>query len=234
MAEQLTFDLPVRPAMGREDFFVTDSNAGALAQVEAWRDWPHGKLVLAGPEGAGKTHLVHVWAAMAGARIVTATQVDEAEILRAGQGGALAVEEVDRISGDREAETRLFHLHNALAQARAPVIFTARTPPARWGLTLADLDSRMRQAALARIEAPDDALLSALMVKLARDRGLGLTPAIVAHVLPRIERSAAAVLDVVLRLDALALAEKRPPRLADAKAALAGAAAPVSPSRGTP
>jgi hypothetical protein len=31
----------------------------------------------------------------------------------------------------------------------------------------------MRQAELARIEAPDDALLSALMVKLAHDRGWG-------------------------------------------------------------
>jgi hypothetical protein len=29
----------------------------------------------------------------------------------------------------------------------------------------------MRQAALARIEAPDDALLSALLLKLAHDRG---------------------------------------------------------------
>jgi hypothetical protein len=35
MAEQLVFDLPVRPAMGRDDFFVTGSNAGALAQVDA-------------------------------------------------------------------------------------------------------------------------------------------------------------------------------------------------------
>jgi hypothetical protein len=66
MAEQLVFDLPVRPAMGRDDFFVTGSNAAALAQVDGWRDWPFGKLVLVGPEGAGKTHLAHVWAAGAG------------------------------------------------------------------------------------------------------------------------------------------------------------------------
>jgi hypothetical protein len=49
MAEQLVFDLPVRPAMGRDDFFVSGSNAGALAQVDGWRDWPFGKLVLVGP-----------------------------------------------------------------------------------------------------------------------------------------------------------------------------------------
>jgi len=49
--------------------------------------------------------------------------------------------------------------------------------------------------------------------------------------LPRIERSAAAVHGFVGRLDALALADKRPPRLSDAKAALAEDTAPVSPSR---
>jgi chromosomal replication initiation ATPase DnaA len=230
MAEQLVFDLPVRPAMGRDDFFVTGSNAVALAQVDGWRDWPFGKLVLVGPEGAGKTHLAHVWAAGSGARIIAATEVDEAEILRADATPALVVEAADRVAGDAGAETRLFHLHNAYAQRGAPVLYTATRPPAQWGLTLPDLDSRMRQAALARIEAPDDALLSALLVKLAHDRGLKLTPAILAHVLPRIERSAAAVRGFVGRLDARALAAKRPPRLADAKAALAEGAAPMSPS----
>jgi hypothetical protein len=48
--------------------------------------------------------------------------------------------------------------------------------------------------------------------------------------LPRIERSAAAVRGFVGRLDARALAAEAPPRLADAKAALAEGAAPVSPS----
>jgi chromosomal replication initiation ATPase DnaA len=115
MAEQLVFDLPVRPAMGRDDFFVTGSNAAALAQVDAWRDWPFGKLVLVGPEGAGKTHLAHVWAARAGARIVAAADLDEALI--AEDAGALAVEDADRVAGDRDAETRLFHLHNAMRSA---------------------------------------------------------------------------------------------------------------------
>jgi chromosomal replication initiation ATPase DnaA len=232
MAEQLVFDLPVRPAMGRDDFFVTGSNAGALARVDGWRDWPFGKLVLVGPEGSGKTHLAHVWAAQSGAGIVGAGEVDEAQIL--SDAPALAVEDADRLAGDVAAETRLFHLHNAMMQRGARVLFTARTPPARWGLSLPDLDSRMRQAELARIDAPDDALLSALMLKQAHDRGLGLTPAILAHVVPRIERSAAAVQAFVLRLDALALAEKRAPRLSDAKAVLAEGTAPVSPSRHTP
>ncbi|KPQ17344.1 MAG: ATPase involved in DNA replication initiation [Rhodobacteraceae bacterium HLUCCO18] len=231
MAQQLVFDLPVRPAMGRGDFFVSASNEVALARVDAWPEWSFGKLVLAGPEGSGKTHLAHVWAGQSGARIISARDVTEADVAQAGAWPALALEDVDRVAGDAAAEARLFHLHNALAATGAPLLLTARRPPARWGLGLPDLDSRMRQAELARIDAPDDTLLSALLLKLSHDRGLRLTPAILSHVLPRIERSAAALHGFVGRLDARALAVKRPPRLSDAKAALAEDMAPVSPSR---
>jgi chromosomal replication initiation ATPase DnaA len=232
MAEQLVLDLPVRPAMGRDDFFVTDSNAAALAMVEGWPDWPFGKLLLVGPEGAGKTHLAHVWAGESGARVIVAEELSEADVAQAR--GAMAVEDVDRIAGDLAAETCLFHLHNALAQLGAPMLLTARRPPAQWGLRLPDLASRMQQATLARIDAPGDALLSALLLKLSHDRGLKLTPAILAHVLPRIDRSAAGVRAFVERLDARAWVDKRAPRLADAKAALAEVDAPVSPSRHNP
>lgn len=234
MAQQLIFDLPVRPAMGRDSFFVTESNAAALAQVEAWAEWPFGKLVLVGAEGVGKTHLVHVWAAMTSARIISAQDISVEDIASAAQATAVAVEGADLVAGDAMAETRLFHLHNALVQRGLPMLLTARTPPAQWGLKLPDLDSRMRQATLARIEAPDDALLSALLVKLSHDRGLKLTPAILNHVLLRIERSAAAVHAFVTQLDARVLAEKRAPRLADAKACLAEIGTPVSPSGHNP
>ncbi len=40
LAEQLTFDLPVRPALGREDFFVSPANAATVATVEGWQAWP--------------------------------------------------------------------------------------------------------------------------------------------------------------------------------------------------
>jgi len=43
MAQQLVFDLPVRPAMGRGDFFVSASNEVALARVDAWPEWSFGR-----------------------------------------------------------------------------------------------------------------------------------------------------------------------------------------------
>jgi len=77
---QLALDLPARPALGRADFFVAKPNRLALAQVEAWPDWPGGRLALAGPAGSGKSHLAHVWAARAGARILPAASLARLDI----------------------------------------------------------------------------------------------------------------------------------------------------------
>ena len=72
---QLVLDLPARPALGRADFFVSPANALALAQVDAWPDWPARRLAVVGPAGAGKTHLVHVWAARSGAQVLAAADL---------------------------------------------------------------------------------------------------------------------------------------------------------------
>lgn len=228
MAEQLTFDLPLRPAMGRDDFYVSTANAAAVAQVDAWRDWPMGKLVLCGPEGSGKTHLVHVWAAQANAVIVQAADV-AAQLEALADAPAVAVEDADRSSDDHspqrdDREEALFHLHNALSHRGAALLITARRAPSRWNTALPDLASRMAQAGLATLDPPDDALLMAVMMKRAFDRQLALTPAILTYAAPRLERSFAAADAFVARIDALALAGKRKPAMGHARQALDEAA----------
>ena len=119
MRRQLTFDLPARPALGRDEFFVSPANAMAVTTIENWTRWPQGKLALVGPKGSGKTHLAHVWASEAGGRVIAAADLEAADIAALGAGGArLAVEDVDRIAGNAAAEQALFHLHNlVLAEA---------------------------------------------------------------------------------------------------------------------
>ncbi len=196
---------------------VTATNADAVAGIDAWREWPFSKMILIGPEGAGKTHLAHVWAAQSGARVIPAAGIPTTHI----DAPAVVVEDADRIAGDRDAETALFHLHNSLVQRGAPLLLTARDAPQRWGLCLPDLESRMGQAGLLRLPPPDDTLLMALMVKLATDRRMPLTPAILQFAAPRLERSAVGVQRFIAALDAAALAEKTPPKLRHAKALLA-------------
>ncbi|WP_306044526.1 DnaA ATPase domain-containing protein [Nioella sp. MMSF_3534] len=208
MAEQLLLDLPVRTALGRDEFYVSDANAAAVAGIEAWESWPHGKMVLVGPEASGKTHLAHVWAAMTGARVIDAGAL--ADLSPEHVGTALVVEDAERIT-ENAAETALFHLHNAVLGQGGRLLLTARTDPARWPVTLPDLKSRMQQAGVLKLQGPDDALLSAVMVKLAADRQLALGPELISYAVLRMERSFVAARQLVEAIDARALRDKTRP-----------------------
>lgn len=209
MAEQLTFDLPHRTARGREDFFVSPANAVAVATIEGWAQWPQGKLLLVGPEGAGKTHLAHVWAERTDARIVAARDLARADIAALAGLRALAVEDADRIAGVRASEEALFHLHNLLLAEGGVLLLTARRAPRSWPFVLPDLKSRAEGTATATIAPPDDALLGALLLKQFADRQLAVAPALVPYLVGRMERSSAAARDMVAALDARALATGR-------------------------
>jgi chromosomal replication initiation ATPase DnaA len=213
----------VREARGREDFLVAPANAAAVAALEAWRGWPDGRFVLTGPEGSGKTHLAHVWAAAAGARLAGPAAL-AADAVPALAAAPLALDDADGLAGDAAAETALLHCLNLAAAGGHPVLLTGRTRPEAWGLGLADLASRIGAAPRARLEPPDDNLLAAVMLKLCADRQIHVPPAVVLWLLPRMTRSLAFARRLVAALDARALAERRPVSRGMARAVLEGLA----------
>jgi chromosomal replication initiation ATPase DnaA len=208
MARQLTFELPLRAASGRDAFFVAAPNALAVAEIDRWRDWPARKLALVGPKGAGKSHLAAVWAAEADATILPAAAL--AEEGAPPPNGHMVIEGAEALAGDPVAEERLLHVHNAVLERGGRLLLTSRVPPARWPVALPDLASRLAATPVARLEPPDDALLAAVLVKLIEDRQLTVPPDVLEWVLPRMERSFAAAQALVAALDARALATGRP------------------------
>ncbi len=210
MARQLIFDLPVRPALGREDFFVSSANAVAVAAIEGWHNWPERKMVLVGELGSGKSHLAQVWSGLAGAEVLSAEELAGIDIpaLAAG-GGSLAVEDVNRVAGQAEPEEALFHLHNLLLAEGGTLLLTADTPPLQWPLTLADLASRMQATSVVMLERPDDDLLRAVLLKLFADRQLSVQPQIVDYLVTRMDRSLADAGKLVAEIDRAALSQSR-------------------------
>ncbi len=209
MPRQLAFNLPVKEALGRDDFFVSAANAAAVAAVEDWAQWPQGKLALIGPPGSGKTHLAQVWANDTGARVAQAADLAATDLADLDRFPRAVVEDADQVAGNPAAERALFHLHNLIAAADGRLLLTARTAPNRWPLTLPDLASRMQATAITTLDPPDDALLSAVLVKLFADRQLIVPPAIIPYLALRMTRSFASARSLVDRIDRRALAEGR-------------------------
>lgn len=206
--EQLPLPLPALRAMGREEFFVSEANRLAVAQIEDWRNWPARKLALTGPEGSGKTHLAHVWAELSGARIVPAPALEESDVPALAEA-PVCVEDVEAICGDRAREEVLFHLHNlVLAQGHA-LLLTSQAPPVAWALSLPDLKSRIMGAAAVRLSEPDDLLLSVLLAKLFADRQTPLAADVIPYLTGHMPRSYAAARQIADLLTAESLAQKK-------------------------
>ena len=201
-AQQLAFDLGHRKAFGRGDFLVSSANAEAVAWIDRWPEWPGQALAIYGPAGCGKTHLAHVFQESAGARFAAADDIKRLEEL-AGE----RVLVLDDAAG--LAEEPLLHLVNLHRARGGTMLLTAAQAPARWGVGLADLASRLAALPTAEIAPPDDALLAAVLVKQFADRQVAVAPEVIVYLMARLDRSFAAVAAAARALDDAALAAGR-------------------------
>ena len=203
---QLPLALPARRAQGRADFFISPSNALAMAQIDGWTQWPERKCLLLGPQGSGKSHIAQVWATDTGARVHSASSLDAMP----PEGGHHVIEDcADAIAQDPTAQERLFHWHNGILSSGGTLLLTGPAPLRSWDITLPDLFSRLDAAPRAVLEPPDDALLMALLVKLFEDRHIVPPADLIPYLASRIERSFSAAAQIVDDLDREALATGR-------------------------
>lgn len=206
MTDQLAFDLPAREAWSRQDFFTSPANEAALLAVEGWRNWPGGRMLLLGPQGSGKTHLAHIWAAETDALWLSPDDLSD-RLPDIPADACIIIDGAHRVA--RRSETALFYLYNRLIP-QGRLLLTAPAAPRDWGLALPDLLSRLQAMPIARLEAPDDALLAGVLVKMLTDRQITAPANLIPYLLPRMERSIAAARALTAALDARSLATQRP------------------------
>lgn len=206
----LTRDLPA----WADDLIVSDSNRAAALRLADWPRAPGDILALHGPAGSGKTRLAERWAERVGAIPVHGAEamlIDPLEL----EGRPVLLDRAQ----DADDET-LFHLFNLAQSGGGALLLVSRAAPARWAAALPDLRSRLAATPTVAVEAPDDAVLAAMLEARFAERGIRPTPEVVPYLVRRIARSAGAAEAVVERLDAL----HRPVTRALARQALRGGA----------
>ncbi len=211
---QLALDFPNHPCFGKDDYLVAPCNVEAVQMIDRWPDWPFFAVCIYGSEGCGKTHLAHVFAGNV-ARIThdpyrlplvqaSRLRLEDIHDLFA-QNRCLIVENLHR-PFDQEA---MFHLYNLYRNEGGNILFTSNEAPARLPLTLPDLRSRLNIVPSLEIKAPDDELLSALLIKLFADRQILPSPEIISYILANMQRSFAYARRLVAAIDRISLALKR-------------------------
>lgn len=189
----LQTDLPE----GEVGFVVSDSNRAAVEATEAWPGLIGGVMAICGPAGCGKSRLGQIWAERVGAVALNgeeAALIDPLEL----EGRPVLL---DRAI-DTDDET-LFHLINLAQAPGGAMLMLSRPAPSAWAVTVPDLRSRLDAVISVPMEAPDDAVLAAMLDTRFAERGIRPARDVVPYLLRRIDRSAAAAADIVGRLDAL-------------------------------
>ena len=103
----------------------------------------------------------------------------------------------------------IFHLCNLLKERRSTILITAEESPSLWGLKLPDLESRLSSFPAIRVEAPDDDLLAAILVKKVSEMQIELDEAVKQYILTHTERSAFSLIQLLERLDEASLIQQR-------------------------
>jgi chromosomal replication initiation ATPase DnaA len=198
---QFRLPLTAAPTYAREDFVVSPSNADAVARLDGWPAWPEGRLALVGPAGCGKTHLARAWADAVDAVVVEAS--DEVD-LPALRGRAVLVEDADQ-----RADETLFHILNMAGVDGGTVLLTGREAPLAWATSVPDLRSRLNALSAALIDAPDEAVLEAVLRRAFAQRLLKPDPDLYPYLLSRLPRSAAEAIAAADLLDEAAAQLRR-------------------------
>lgn len=207
--EQLIFELatPEPPSFAN---FLPGQNREAIAVLAGFASGQAAEtgLVLWGPPGAGKTHLLLATAAAAqGVRPVHVSAGPQ--MLPAEPPAPAALMLVDDVDGaDADAQGRLFTLYNALKATGGSLIATAAVPPARMSLR-EDARSRLGWGLVFEVVPLADEDKPAALVTYARSRGFALSDDVIAYLLAHGRRDMPTLVATLAALDRYSLASKR-------------------------
>ncbi|RFC62401.1 hypothetical protein DYI37_16370 [Fulvimarina endophytica] len=200
MPAQIPLDLPAIEQSDRDDLVVSASNRVATEAIDAWPHWRHNVLLVVGPEGSGKTHLSRAWA-----QIADAVHFEAGTGVPPGGNFRIVIDDIDRTD---IADAELFAPINAARLGQGWVLATSRLAPQALAGRLPDLVSRLKAAARADLQAPDDRLFEAILAKHFSDHQLLVDPGVLTYLAERIERSGSSARHAVTLLNRRALAEK--------------------------
>lgn len=205
------------PPDQRLDTYVA-APAAAIEQLRAMVAGPEADLIfLAGPSGAGKTHLLLATCAEAEAAGRRAAYLPMAaaagrlrEALEALDGiDVLALDGLEAIAGDRNDEIALFDAHNRARAAGSRLLYASRLSPDALPLELPDLRSRLAQCSRITLQSLDDEGRREVLRQRALRRGWVLEDAALEWLLKRVDRDLAGLTALLDRLDQASLAAQR-------------------------
>ena len=201
---QYNFEFKYIPAFERKDFIVSTSNFEAVSWLDKWPNWEKSGIFFYGASGSGKTHLIHSWKLKTGGLILNEKNSSNFSVNKIYENKHLAVDNASEIP-----EKTLFHAINICVEEKGTIFLLDREPPARWSVSLKDLESRLRAMTTVELKNPDDKLIEQLFFKLFYDRQIKINDDVVKYLVKRVERDFENIQSIVEIIDTKSFSYKK-------------------------
>lgn len=182
---QIALPLSISRPGDAQTIVVGEGNRAVASALGTPETWPYRTAILTGPPRSGKSLLARWFEA---------------------SGRGIVIDGADKVD-----ETEIFHRWNRAQEEGTALLLVVDSK--LWDIALPDLQTRMRASLHLEIGPPDDAMASDLILAHATARGLALGDGAPAYLVPRMERSHAAIERVVSEIDRLSLERKVPATL---------------------
>jgi len=206
------------PRRQRFEHFHPGENAAAVEALRAAAASPAAPWVfVAGSIGSGRTHLLvaSCQAAIDAGRTaqylpLAALRGSRAAAIR-GMAGSdlLAIDDIDSVAGESEAEHALFDTFNRYRAEGCTLLFSASGAPGSIGIALPDLRSRLGSLTQAVLKPLGDAERRGVLREQAGARGIELDDTVLDWLFAHHARDLGTLLDLLDTLDRASLAAKR-------------------------
>lgn len=214
--QQLPLPFPINQRFVLANFEIGD-NAEVVHRLEADADLVgFSGLWLWGAGAVGVSHLLHGAChchAERGRRVayLPLAAVDRDPAILEGFDGydLLALDDVHAWAGDGRLEAGLMELYERLVASKATLILGAARPASGCGFRLADLVSRLSSLTAYEVRPLTDDGKGRLLRRVANERGLELSDAVLGYWLSRSHRSVERLLDELDVIDAEAMRAQR-------------------------
>ena len=201
---------------------------GAAREVIAAPGRRYNPLVIVGPLGTGKTHLLHavglelarrpgaVVACLSGQafidELIAAIDADRMDWWRARyrRATALLIDDVHLLAGKERSQEELFLLFNLFLDWERQLAFTMPAHPGEQAGLEPRIASRLAGGLVAEVAEPDRAIRAALLERALADQPGSPERALIEYLADRPAGSVLSLLDALQRVTAAAAAQERP------------------------
>ncbi|MGQ9506160.1 MAG: DnaA ATPase domain-containing protein [Thermogutta sp.] len=229
------FQSQLTPTYDLKSFIVGDCNRLAFAAADAVVRilGTYSPLVLHGPSGVGKTHLLEgIWRAVKqrhpriAAIYLSAEQFTTAYVDALHKGGIpvfrqkyrglqlFLLDDLHFLVGKRQTQIELLYTIDSLLKSGCQIVCAVDRPPCEIRELSPELISRLEGGVVCRIDPPDLGVRIQIVERIVEEARLSLSSEVQAWVAERFTKNVRQVIGAVRRLEAAAKALRRPLDLA--------------------